>query len=250
MIPSDHALLVSRAAGFLYHIGQFALLLSTTTLGAGLDILTKSYLASTESLPADAQLLVCAGFSAVITSIAFIKSLHVRRVPIEEGHKMLFYTGFIVQSIVGIAIVLISASMCATRDGLIGYLVMNDIEMLGVLVGFSFFLLLVSWLDEGIELSLYGGSSNDDQNNSLVENARNYRVHPFGIWFCLKPSEPDPPVMDNKNPSNTSDREKMSHLSPLISSSQKNLFGSGGASSSYGSLQEAKSSGEKAREIV
>lgn len=247
MIPTDHALLVSRAAGFLYHIGQFALLLSTTTLGAGLNILTKSYLAHTESLPEDAQLLVCAGFSAVITSIAFIKSLHVRRVPIEEGHKMLFYAAFVVQSIVGIAIVLITASMCVTRDGLVGYLVMNDIEMLGVLVGFSFFLLLVSWLDEGIELSLYGGSSNDDNTSSLVENARNYRVHPFGIWFCLKPSEPDPPVVDNNDPSNTSDRKKLSHLSPLISSSQKNLFGSGGASSSYGSLQKA---GEKNPEIV
>jgi len=74
----DHALVVSRTAGFFFNIGQFCLLLSMTVLSSGMDLLTHSYLAAQEALPDNAKNLVCGGFSAVVLSIAFIKSMHVR----------------------------------------------------------------------------------------------------------------------------------------------------------------------------
>lgn len=62
-LASDHALLVNRTAAAFFNIGQFALLLSTTILGSGLNLLTHSYLAATAALPGDAKALVCSGFA-------------------------------------------------------------------------------------------------------------------------------------------------------------------------------------------
>lgn len=224
--PTDHALLVGRSAGFLYHTGQFGLLLSTTTLGAGLNLLTHSYLASTESLPDKAKNLVCAGFSALIFCIAFIKSLHVRRVPINRSHKMLFYAAYATQLLVILAVVYMSAQMCMVKNGLIGFLVLNEIEMLSVLLGMALFVLIVSWLDEGIELSLYGSASEG--------SAHDYRIHPFGIWFCFKsPVNPDPSLPKVDEP-NQSDKQRMAHLSPFVTESEGNIFGSDNLYGSFG----------------
>mmetsp|Transcript_10628 Transcript_10628/g.10187 ORF Transcript_10628/g.10187 Transcript_10628/m.10187 type:complete len:399 (-) Transcript_10628:152-1348(-) len=237
--PTDHALLVGRIAGFLYHLGQFGLLLSTTTLGAGLNLLTHSYLASTESLPVKAKNLVCAGFSAVFICIAFIKSLHVRRVPIDKTHKMLFYAAYATQLIVIVMVVFISVLMCMDKNGLIGYLMLNEIEMLSVLVGMALFVLMVSWLDEGIELRLYGSSSASEG------SAHDYRIHPFGLWFCFKAREPDfllPPV---RGP-DQSEKRRMSHLSPLLTDNQTNIFGS----SLYGSLKPEGVDDSKKRTVT
>jgi len=77
--PLDHALLYNRAAGFCFYLGNFSLLVFTTVLGSGLNLLTQSFLAAAAALPSDAKNLVCGGFAAVVFSIQFIKSMHIRR---------------------------------------------------------------------------------------------------------------------------------------------------------------------------
>mmetsp|Transcript_20747 Transcript_20747/g.30420 ORF Transcript_20747/g.30420 Transcript_20747/m.30420 type:complete len:664 (-) Transcript_20747:207-2198(-) len=203
--PADHALLVSRVAGFFFHVGQLALLLSTTVLGAGLNLLTHSYLAATSALPGNAKVLVCGGFGGVIFSIGFIKSMHLRRVPLNHTHRQLFYAAYGTQVVVLLGVVYTSISM--SLDRFIGQVMVNELMMLGVLCCLALFLLVISWLDEAVELNIYGGGG-----------AREFRVHPFGLWICLKPGAPEPPLV--------SDTQRRSHLSAMLKDSSANLFDS------------------------
>jgi len=181
--PQDHALLYNRAAGFFFHIGNFSLLLFTTVLGSGLNLLTHSFLAAAAALPSDAKNLVCGGFSAVVFSIAFIKSMHIRRVPTNPKHERMFFVAYFTQFAGVLAVVFITARMCILQDadeGLLALLMQNEIQMLAVLVFFALVLILMSWLDEAVELNLYSDAS----------EASEYRVQPFGFWACLKGEEP------------------------------------------------------------
>ena len=181
--PQDHALLYNCAAGFFFHIGNFSLLLFTTVLGSGLNLLTHSFLAAAAALPSDAKNLVCGGFSAVVFSIAFIKSMHIRRVPTNPKHERMFFVAYFTQFAGVLAVVFITARMCIQEDtdgGLLALFLQNEIQMLAVLVFFALVLILMSWLDEAVELNLY----------SDVSEASEYRVQPFGFWACFKHEEP------------------------------------------------------------
>jgi hypothetical protein len=181
--PQDHALLNNRAAGFCFHAGNFALLLFTTVLGSGLNLLTHSFLAAAVALPSDAKNLVCGGFSAVVFSIAFIKSMHIRRVPTNPQHEKMFFLAYLTQALGIIVVVGITARMCFlppdSNYGL-ALLMRNEIEMLAVLVSFAVILIGTSWLDEAVELRLYSDAA----------EASEYRVQPFGIWGCFKHDDP------------------------------------------------------------
>lgn len=93
--------------------------------------------------------------------------------------------------------------MCLT-EGYFALLQQNEIEMLLVLSGAALFLVLISWLDEGVELSLYKG-----------QDARAFRVHPFGMWWCLKVADDAVPIDDHPERMMS---ERMSLLSGSISS--------------------------------
>ena len=165
-------------------MGNFALLLFTTVLGSGLNLLTHSFLAAAAALPSDAKNLVCGGFSAVVFSIAFIKSMHMRRVPTDPKHERMFFVAYFTQFVAILAVVYITARMCLTTDmddGFLALMMRNEIEMLAVLVFFALVLVALSWLDEAVELRLYGGDSTA---------AEQYRVQPFGFWACFKHEEP------------------------------------------------------------
>lgn len=203
--PTDHALLVSRAAGFFFHLGQLSLLLSTTILGAGLNLLTHSYLAATSALPDNAKGLVCGGFAGLIISIGFIKSMHLRRVPLNPVHRQLFYAAYGTQILVLVAVVYATVSLSLNR--FIGAVALDELEMLGVLCCLALFLVVISWLDEAVELNIYGDG-----------DAREFRVHPFGLWTCIKPGNPEPPLL--------SDKQRLNHLSPMLKGSNANLFDS------------------------
>ena len=220
--PKDHALLVNRTAGFLFHIGQLSLLVSTTVLGAGLNLLTHSYMAATTALPANCKMLVCGGFTGVILSIGFIKSMHLRRVPLNPSHRQLFYAAYIIQVIVLMTVAYATTCMSINQMGYIGQLNFNQIEMLAILCCLALFLLVISWLDEAVELNLYGGS-----------NAREFRVHPFGLWSCFKAGHLEPPLVAHTPSMGSSVR----HLSEL-SHSSANLFDSQYGSFRRGSLDE------------
>mmetsp|Transcript_11770 Transcript_11770/g.13689 ORF Transcript_11770/g.13689 Transcript_11770/m.13689 type:complete len:654 (+) Transcript_11770:177-2138(+) len=229
--PEDHALLVNRAAGFFFHIGQLSLLLATTILGGGLNLLTQSYLAGTAALPNDAKSLVCGGFSGVILSIGFIKSMHIRRVPLHPTHRQLFFAAYGTQVLVLLAVSYTTISLCLNTPGYLGNVALSEMQLLGALCFLSLFLLVISWLDEAVELNLYGESH---------ANAREFRVHPFGLWTCLKPGDPKPPIVSDT--STLSDR-RLSHLSPLLTSSNANLFDSVALRETYGSLASGSGSG-------
>lgn len=181
-LAQDHALLVSRWAAFFYHTGHFFLLLSTTVLGSGLNILTHSYLAATAALPGPEKSLVCGGFATCLVSIFFIKSMHVKRIPIDPRNRTLFIGAYLVQTFVLLAVVGISAAACMglSGNGVLDYLLQSDIALVFALAGSAVFVLLMSWLDEGLELAVY----------ESVEHSRSYRVSPFGFWFCcLRPTD-------------------------------------------------------------
>lgn len=181
--PQDHALLYNRAAGFFFHMGNFSLLLFTTVLGSGLNILTHSFLAAAAALPSDAKNLVCGGFSAVIFSIAFIKCMHIRRVPTNPKHEHMFFIAYVTQFAGVLGVVFITARMCmlgGSEEGFLALMMRNEIEMLAVLVFFAVVLIVMSWLDEAVELRLYSDAS----------EASEYRVQPFGFWACFKHEEP------------------------------------------------------------
>ena len=164
--PQDHALLYNRLAGFFFHIGNFSLLFFTTVLGSGLNLLTQSFLAAAAALPSEAKSLVCGGFAATILSVTFIKSMHIRRVPTDPKHQSMFYTAYFAQFVAVLAAVYVSVRMYMatdTENGLAALLMRNEIEMLGVLVGFSVVVVFMSWLDEAIELRLYSDAAEAEQ---------------------------------------------------------------------------------------
>ncbi len=232
--PKDHALLVNRAAGFFFHIGQLSLLLSTTVLGGGLNLLTQSYLASIAALPNNAKSLVCGGFSGVILSIGFIKSMHMRRLPTNPSHRHLFYAAYGMQVIVLLAVAHTTISLAVAGPGYLGDVTLSETQLLITLCVLSLFLLVISWLDEAVELNIYGES-----------DATEFRVHPFGIWTCLKSGDPKPPIVSDTN--TLADR-RLSHLSPLLTKSNANLFdsqtfGDSERNQHYGSLVANETSG-------
>jgi len=184
-VAEDHALLVNRWAGFFFNVGQFCLLLSTTVMGSGLNLLTHEYLAANAALPGSpSKTLVCGGFSATLFFIFFIKSMHMKRVPTDPHNRRLFIGAYIIQSVVLLAVVAITGLMCyfgATGDGSNGVMEFLLNSNIGLLVALSIAALVVvamSWLDEGVELALY----------SSTADSRSFRVHPFGFWYCcLRP---------------------------------------------------------------
>ena len=213
--PQDHALLYNRTAGFFFHMGNLSLLFATTVLGSGLNLLTHSFLAAAAALPSDAKSLVCGGFSAVVFSIAFIKSMHVRRVPSDPKHERMFCIAYSVQ-VVGVAVVTFTtARMCfasGETSGLFPMMMQNEFQTLGILVFLSVVLIIISWLDEMVELRLYRDAA----------EASEFRVNPFGIWTCFKNDE----VLQLEALVLERNRRLLAQRSPLLGSSVMNLTAS------------------------
>ena len=204
-LAEDHALLVSAASGFFFHVGQFALLLSTTVMGSGLNLLAHDYLAATAALTGPAKGMVCGGFSAVLFSTLFIRSMHLRRIPVDGHQQCMFITAFVLQTLVLVAVAAATAAMCFgnVEGTFLGYLLQSDIMLLFALAGAAFVVVAMSWLDEGVELILY----------QSAETSRSVRVHPFGFWCCLKPRPP------GSEEASGDDERAYNALTPLLGSS-------------------------------
>jgi hypothetical protein len=230
----DHALLVNRWAGFFFNVGNFALLLSTTVMGSGLNLLTHSYFAATAALPGPAKNLVCGGFSAALLSTLFIKSMHLKRVPTDPRHRAMFVSAWIIQSLVLLGVVVITAVMCLSNDlgGFLGYLMNSDIQLLFCLSGSALVVVVLSWLDEGVELALYDSG----------EDSQEFRIAPFGFWWCLTPEVSDDEVLAaealaaEQVPYSSTSRN-LSALSPLLGSSVADLKRAMGGYDSVASMR-------------
>lgn len=221
-LAEDHALLVNRFAAFFFNIGQFSLLVSTTVMGSGLNLLTHDYMAASAALPGPAKTLVTGGFSAVLLSTFFIKSMHLKRVPTDPRNQALFIGAYIVQGVVLLIVVCITAAMALglVTGGFLQSLMAADIQLLFTLSGAALFLVVMSWLDEGVELALYESAA----------DSREFRVHPFGLWWCLKPdvSEEDFRQLEQDaaghgRSSLVTSTSRLSVLSPLLGSSMADL---------------------------
>lgn len=214
-LAEDHALLVNRWAGFFFNVGQFSLLLSTTVMGSGLNLLTHEYLAATAALPGPSKYLVCGGFSATLFSTFFIKSMHLKRLPTDGRNQALFVAAYVLQTLVLFAVVGASAAMYFGVAGefLDSFVMQNDILLLVCLSGAALVVVLASWLDEGVELLLY----------QSAEDSREFRIHPFGFWWCLKPEISGEEVSALEGETPGAPNRRLSALSPLLGESMADL---------------------------
>ena len=227
VLAKDHALSVNRVAAFFFNVGQFALLLSTTVMGSGLNLLTHDYMAATAALSGPSKSMVCGGFSATLLSLWFIKSMHLKRVPIELRHQLLYVTAYALQTIVLITVVAIAACMAFWETpAFLDYLKANDIGLLFSLSGAAFFVVIMGFLDEGVELALYNSS----------EHANEYLVHPVGFWRCLKPTMSEEDIAGSVGDDGSTSREsrRLSILQPFLGGSSTSMLNED--KSSYGSL--------------
>ena len=212
ILATDHALLVSRTAGLFFNLGQFALLFSTTIMGSGMTLLTHSYLAAAAALPGPAKDLVCGGFSGVLLATAFIKSMHLKRVPRDTHQKSVFIAAYVIQLLATIGVSGVSLAMCFGRGGYLQVVMQNDVQLMCILSGFAVFLVGLGMLDEGLELAMQDGED--------------YLVHPFGFWCCILQSEIDMEEMRDvatKMPKSQSSGARLSELSPLLGESMANF---------------------------
>lgn len=213
VLVSDHALLVSRPAALFFNLGQFSLLFSTTIMGSGLNLLTHSYLAAAAALPGPAKSLVCGGFAAVLMSTAFIKSMHLKRVPRASPQRALFVGAYIVQVVATIVVSGVCLAMCLGEGGYFQVLMQNDMEVIWTLSLFAVFLVALSMLDEGLELALQGAEED-------------YLVHPFGFWCCcLRPEDVEvaEPLVVPTTTRRSYSGSGLSELSPLLGESVANM---------------------------
>ena len=110
----------------------------------------------------------------------FIKSMHLKRVPIESCPRSLFIGAYVIQGLATIAVAAFAFLLSYSQVGYMQFLLQNDVELMWVLSGFAVLLVLLSWLDEGLELALQdSGETEDDKKTFLVS--------PFGFWWCLHP---------------------------------------------------------------
>lgn len=183
-------------------------------MGSGLNLLTHDYMAATAALPGSAKNMVCGGFSATLFSTFFIKSMHLKRVPTDPRNQCLFVSAFIIQSLVLFIVVGVTGFMCYFPQvgGFLGWLMQSDILLLLGLSVSAFVIVVLSWLDEGVELTLY----------QTAEDSRAFRVHPFGLWWCLQADVSDDDLqaaMADQQVDNMYSSRRLSALSPLLGSS-------------------------------
>jgi len=95
-------------------------------------------------------------------------------------------------------------------------MILNEIELLGVLSALTLSLLIISWLDEAVELNIYGEAT----------DAQQFRVEPFGFWARQPPNFNDGMStyvsaihMNDSNGIDVDAQGEIPHLSPLLSSS-------------------------------
>lgn len=232
-LASDHALLVNRTAAAFFNIGQFALLFSTTILGSGLNLLTHHYLAATAALPGKDKSLVCSGFAAVLLSTMFIKSMHLKRVPVDPAQRILFVGAYVIQALATIAVAGTAFLLSFGQGGYLQILLQNDVQLMWVLSGFAVLLVILSLLDEGLELALQ--SDGDGDGNENGQSA--FLVAPFGFWWCLHPEVTPEEIMAEEAATaealsnitsiadirRSSSRLRLSEFSPLLGESVANM---------------------------
>ena len=184
-------------------------------MGSGLNLLTHSYLAAAAALPDHAKNMVCGGFAMTILSTMFIKSMHLKRVPVDPGHRNLFIGAYVVQTIMTMIIVIVATAMCFGGGGYLRVLMHEDIQLLWTLSAFAVLLVILSWLDEGLELTLVGRKGEEASQTE-------YLVHPFGFWWCLTAEVTMDEYEDSRQDVETSigthtgSHPRLSALSPLL----------------------------------
>lgn len=199
-ISTDHALIVNSWTGFFFHLGHFLLLLCLTGLGTALSSLTHGYFRGTQGNATSilARVRVSESFTATLLAIFFLNSLHVKRVPINKTHRAVFVTAYMVQALL---IVTIFGVAVAMQFGFCENL--TNLELVWFVAGTAIVVIVMSWMDEIAELSLYKSSG----------EAREARSEPLTFWCCVTPRV----VVKSRTESGSeSESDKPSSLTPLL----------------------------------
>ena len=194
-LAQDHALLMNRTSAFFYHKGQFLLVLFTAVMGTGLVLLTRSYVAQQQQQQQQQQdhvvsnmitQLVCWGFAATTVATFFIKSLHLQRIPSATRPKVLFFVTYAMQTIVMIAVVAVAVlfPFWSRHPSFGGH---EEVDIVGALCILEWALLLVSWVDEILEMALFHNGEDSQQN----------MVEPFGMWWFMKGDKIETPKAED-----------------------------------------------------
>lgn len=168
--PLDHALLVNRGVAACYVAGQFLLLASITALGSGLKLLTHNCLSAEATLANNAKTLIFSGFACVVLSNVFLKSLHVRRIPVDPRNRRPVLAAHVLDILMNLLVGVTAGMLCSeyaaeTTAGL------SDDDIIYSLAGVTFVLVIFSWMDKYVEVL-------------LVEDDSSHRCH--RLLFCFK----------------------------------------------------------------
>lgn len=197
-VSMDHALIINSWTGFFFHIGHLILLMCLTGLGAALSTLTHEYFRGNSS--ALVRLRVTEGFAATLLSISFLNSLHVKRVPSDSNHRAMFVLTYVVQAVFVFSVLAVSVAMQ------FGYFEdLSNLELIWFVAATAVMVMILSWTDEIVELSLYMSGG----------DAREARSEPLRFWCCVVPRKPVE--------TDASDEEISNHssLTPLLSGKEE-----------------------------
>lgn len=205
-VSMDHALIVNSWTGFFFHIGHLMLMMCLTGLGAALSTMTHEYFRGNSSVLA--RLRVAEGFTATLLAISFLNSLHVKRVPSDPNHRAVFMSTYVIQALFMLSILSVTAAMQ------FGYFEdLSNLELVWFVAATAVIVMVLSWTDEIVELSLYMSGA----------DAREARSQPLRFWCCVVPRKPEEIADSDAEGSN------QSSLTPLL----------GGKEEGYQSVDES-----------
>ena len=172
-------------------------------------------------------------YAAVLLSTMFIKSMHLKRVPVDPAQRILFVGAYVIQALATIAVAGTAFLLSFGQGGYLQILLQNDVQLMWVLSGFAVLLVILSLLDEGLELALQ--SDGDGDGNENGQSA--FLVAPFGFWWCLHPEVTPEEIMAEEAATaealsnitsiadirRSSSRLRLSEFSPLLGESVANM---------------------------
>lgn len=106
--------------------------------------------------------------------------MHLKRVPIDPTHRALFVGAYLIQTLATIAVAAFAFYLPYSHHPYLQLLLQSDVELMWALSGLAALLVLLSWIDEGLELALQESAKETDKGSSFLES-------PFGFWWCLHP---------------------------------------------------------------
>ena len=108
--------------------------------------------------------------------------MHLKRVPVDPNQRVLFIGAYVIQALATVGVAGFALLLSYGKGSYLQVLLQSDVELMWVLSGFAVLLVLLSWLDEGLELAFQ-----DSIDDGKQDRKDSFLVSPFGFWWCLHP---------------------------------------------------------------